>query len=114
MCRIAWCSFGITKLLSSRLAWPLLGQQRRAWVSVNRPWCFFDLMMTDIMATESTEKHGNNEKPFEFFPCLSVDSVAINKNTGTQLVLSASVIIKLTRSTRPAGGALSRGKQVAY
>jgi hypothetical protein len=36
-------------------------------------------MMTDIMATESTEKHGNNQNLVSIFPCFSVDSVAINK-----------------------------------
>ena len=35
--RVARRSFGITKLLSSRLAWQLLGQQRRGANSVNRP-----------------------------------------------------------------------------
>jgi hypothetical protein len=36
----------------------------------------FNLMM-DMMATESTEKHGNKLHPREAFPCPSVDSVAI-------------------------------------
>jgi hypothetical protein len=41
------------------------------------------------MATESTEKHGKNECPSEFF---SVFFRGYKKNTGTQLNLSASVI----------------------
>jgi hypothetical protein len=55
--------------------------------------CFFNVMMTDSTATESTEKHGKNQHPLQLFPCHSVDSVA-KKNAGTQLDLSASVIIK--------------------
>jgi hypothetical protein len=38
--------------------------------------CSFNLLMTDSMATEPTEKHGKNEHPLECFPC---PSVAINK-----------------------------------
>jgi hypothetical protein len=62
-------------------------------VSIQRFYWFVNLIMTDIMATESTEKHGNNQAHSNF-PCSSVDSVAI-KNTGTQLDLSASGIIEL-------------------
>jgi hypothetical protein len=35
--------------------------------------------MTDMMATDSTEKRRKNQQPFEFLPCPSVDSVAIQK-----------------------------------
>lgn len=30
--------------------------------------CFFNLMKTDSMATESTEEHGSNQYPLESFP----------------------------------------------
>jgi hypothetical protein len=36
-------------------------------------------MMTDIIATESTEKHGIKKHPSGVFPCLSVDSVAMER-----------------------------------
>jgi hypothetical protein len=60
------------------------------------PAGFFNLMVTNGMATESTEKHGKIKQALEFLPCPSVDSVAI-RNTGAQLALSASVMIKLHR-----------------
>jgi hypothetical protein len=49
----------------------------------------------DGMAAESTEKHGNNQYPLEFFRCPSVDSVANEKKEASQPDLSASVIVKL-------------------
>jgi hypothetical protein len=60
---------------------------RRCGIRPPRPYCarvLFNLMMTDIMATESMEGHGKTSNRCSFFPCFSVDSVAINKNTGTQ------------------------------
>jgi hypothetical protein len=59
--------------------------------------------MTDIMATESTEKHGKNQHPLQLFPCPSLDSVARRKNTGAQLNLSASVIVTLKAYEEPVG-----------
>jgi hypothetical protein len=52
-------------------------------------------MMTEGMATESTEKHGQKEEQLELSWCFCVDSVANNEATGAQLNLYAPVRIKL-------------------
>jgi len=44
-CGVARRSFGFTKLLSSRLAWPHFGQQRYAWI------------LCEQALTRSTETH---------------------------------------------------------
>ena len=41
--------------------------------------------MARIMATDSTEQHGKNQHSLAIFPRPSVDSVAMNNNTDTQL-----------------------------
>jgi len=49
-------------------------------------------MMTDVMATESMEKHRKKEHPDVFLPCPSVDPVAKNTQAHSlvyqQLLLS--------------------------
>jgi len=40
-------------------------------------WCFFKLLKTNILATESTEEHENIFHKVFIFLCSSVDAVAI-------------------------------------
>ena len=51
-----------------------------------------NLMVSHLVATKSTEKHGKNEHALELFPC---PCVAMNKKVDTRLELSVSVVIKL-------------------
>jgi hypothetical protein len=73
-----------------------IGMALPAKADASGPAGFFSLMMKNVMATESTEKHGKIKHALEFLPCPSVDSVA-TKNTGAQPDLSASIMIKLHR-----------------
>ena len=79
------------------LAHPGLGIALPAKADASGSAGFFNLMMRDCMATESTEKHGKIKQALEFLPCPSVDSAAMNKNTRAQPDLSASVMIELHR-----------------
>jgi hypothetical protein len=45
-------------VIPTALAHQKNGRRRDGHTCVNRPWYCFNLMMADIMATESTEKHG--------------------------------------------------------